>query len=303
MRDDLLAQLDKWHEEDEFQEIVDAIMEIPAEDREYVLINHLGRAMNNLERYEEAIEQFITIEEEGKDDSLWHYRIGLAYYYLDQYDDASREFEISDQLDPGDEDTLEFLEWIRSKTTQKPVEESSVSNIQFFDTDFDFTDFWDDSEHALEQYVSDPPTDELITSVEEELVFVLPDFYINMMKVYNGGIPKNRCFPTGEVYNGAKGHITISGILGIGRERKNSLCGDSGSRFMIVNGGYPEIGVVICECPSESSVVMLDYRSSGNDGEPEVVHVDKENNYKITRLAPNFETFVRGLVNEEIYIR
>lgn len=161
MRDDLLVQLDEWHEEDEFEEIVDAIMDVPAEDRDYVLISHLGRALNNLERYEEAIEQFITIAEEGKDDPLWHYRIGLAYYYLDQYDDALREFEISDQLDPGDEDTLEFLNWIRSKTAQKPVEESNVSSVQF-DTDFDFTNFWEDSDQALEQYVSDPPTDELI---------------------------------------------------------------------------------------------------------------------------------------------
>lgn len=44
---------------------------------------------------------------------------------------------------------------------------------------------------------------------------------------------------------------------------------------------------------------MLDYRESGNAGEPEVVHVDKKEGYKITWLAPNFETFIQGLVNEE----
>lgn len=322
MREDLLPQLDEWHEEDEFNEIVNAIMEVPAQERDYVLVSHLGRAMNNLERYEEAIEQFLTIAEEGKDDPLWHYRIGLAYYYLDQYDDALREFEISDQLDPGDEDTLEFLEWIRSKAVQEPVEESSVSSLEsieessvtrlkpveessvsgvLFDTDLDFTNFWDDGEYALEQYVSDPPTDELIASVEEELVFKLPTFYIQMMKVHNGGIPQNRCFPIEEAVSGTQDHVTISGILGIGREMRNSLCGGSGSRFVIENGGYPEIGVVICDCPSESGVVMLDYRSAGNDGEPEVVHIDKANHYKITKLAPNFEAFIRGLVNEEIY--
>ncbi|MNI91536.1 hypothetical protein D3C73_1492170 [compost metagenome] len=40
---------------------------------------------------------------------------------------------------------------------------------------------------------------------------------------------------------------------------------------------------------------MLDYRPSGNDGEPEVIHVAKENGNKITYLAPSFEAFVRGL--------
>ena len=52
---------------DEFEEIVDAITEIPAEDRDYVLISHLGRALNNLERYEEAVEQFLA-KKRGKDD-------------------------------------------------------------------------------------------------------------------------------------------------------------------------------------------------------------------------------------------
>ncbi|MEC0240619.1 SMI1/KNR4 family protein [Paenibacillus dokdonensis] len=311
MREDLLAQLDEWHEEDKFEEIVDAIMEIPAEDRDDVLISHLGRAMNNLERYEEAIEQFLTIAEEGKEDPLWHYRMGLAHYYLDQYDDALREFEIADQLDPEDEDTLEFLDSIRSKMAeeQEPLEDSDaepiaqpiVMPVPDLDTNIDLVNFWDDSEQAAEQYVSDPPTEDLIASVEEELVFKLPAFYIQMMKLHNGGIPQNKSFPIGGTASGAQEHIMISGILGIGREKQHSLCGDSGSRFVIEHGGYPEVGVVICDCPSESAVVMLDYRSSGNDGEPEVIYVDKESNYQITRLAPNFEAFIRGLVNEEMY--
>lgn len=312
MRDDLLEQLDTWHEEDQFDEIVDAIMEIPAEDRDYVLISHLGRALNNLERYEEAVEQFLTIAEEGKDDPLWHYRIGLAYYYLDQYDEAQQAFEAADQLDPGDEDTLEFLEWIASKKEEdaeehedeEEAEESrestetaaSVHPIHF-DTDFDFTNFWDDSEHALEHYVSNPPSDELVASVEEELVFKLPSFYVNMAKEHNGGVPHNRCFPTTNAVEGAS-HITISGIHAIGREKRHSLCGKEGSRHVIENGGYPEIGVVICDCPSESAVVMLDYRESGNDSEPEVVYVDQANGYTITKLASSFEAFIRGLVKE-----
>lgn len=288
MRDDLLAQLDLWHEEDEFEEIVDAVLEIPEADRDYELISHLGRALNNLERYEEALEQFLLIAEEGKDDPLWHFRTGFSYYYLGQYKEAVREFKAADKLDPEDEDTLEFLEWSRSRitTVKKPVA-----------AEFDFSNFWDDSDYALQEYVSESPTDELISSVEEELVFKLPAFYISMMKVHNGGIPHNKSYPTGEATSWAKDHISISGFLGIGRDKSNSLCGDAGSRFIIEEWGYPEFGVVICDCPSAGhDVVMLDYRSCGNDGEPEVVHVDHENNNKITFLAKNFETFVRGLV-------
>lgn len=290
MSDDLMEQLDLWHEEDEYQEIVDAIMEIPPEDRDYVLISHLGRALNNLGNYEEALQQFMTIAEEGKEDPLWHYRVGVSYYYLEQYDEALREFKITDEMDPEDEDTLEFLEWIRRKTakrtTKKPAKESLGA--------FDFSNFWDDSEYALQEYVSEPPTAELIESVEEELVFKLPAFYVAMMKLHNGGIPQNTAYPTG-----GEDYITISGIRGIGRDKKNSLCGASGSQVVIESGGYPEIGVVICDCSSAGQgVVMLDYRSAGNDGEPEVVHVDPGKNHKITKLAKNYETFIRGLVNK-----
>ncbi|MEI0736822.1 SMI1/KNR4 family protein [Paenibacillus sp. JTLBN-2024] len=80
-----------------------------------------------------------------------------------------------------------------------------------------------------------------------------------------------------------------------------SLCGPEGSRHIIETDGYPEFGVVICPCPSGSGVVMLDYRPSGNDGEPEVVYVDKERNHKAIKLAPNFEAFIRGLVHENAY--
>ncbi|WP_336782563.1 SMI1/KNR4 family protein [Paenibacillus illinoisensis] len=308
MRDELLEQLEEWHEQDEFEEIVDAITAIDVEERDYELIGHLGRALNNLERYEEAVEQFLTVAEEGQDDPLWHYRIGLAYYYLEQYEKARAAFENADRLDPGDEDTQEFLEWIRSKTAEKPAEETAqekvysvpaISMEQSIVSDPDSTDFWNDHAEALENWVMLSPTDEQVEAVEERLVFKLPRAYVDMMKIHNGGVPRYRYIPVSEAGSAEKRLIEISGMLGIGQEKKHSLCGEEGSRFIIEQGGYPEIGVVLCKCPSESEVIMLDYRASDNAGEPEVVHVDKENNYKITWLAPDFDTFVRSLVNED----
>ena len=46
---------------------------------------------------------------------------------------------------------------------------------------FDFTNFWEDSEYALKEYVSDHPSNELISSVEQELGYKLPESYIWMM--------------------------------------------------------------------------------------------------------------------------
>ncbi len=164
---------------------------------------------------------------------------------------------------------------------------------------FNFSDFWDNSGHALEAYASERPDKAVIRSVEEELGYKLPRSYVEIMTFQNGGVPVNRCFPTATPTSWAEDHIAISGIYGIGWEKSRSLCGDLGSRYMIEEWGYPNIGVYICDCPSAGhDMVALDYRKCGPDGEPEVVHVDQEGDYAITFLAEDLETFVRGLVNE-----
>lgn len=167
---------------------------------------------------------------------------------------------------------------------------------------FDFTNFWNDGTCARQEYVSDPPSDELISSVEKELGYKLPASYIWLMKRHNGGMPVNTCFPTSEPTSWAADHVPITGIFGIGREKAYSLCGELGSRFMIDEWNYPAIGVAICDCPSAGhDMIFLDYRACGPGGEPAVVHVDQENGYKITHLADSFEAFIRGLQNQSIY--
>lgn len=315
MEQRLIDQLKEWHEEDEHQQIVDSLLAIPDEERDYEWISHLARAYNNLGRYEEALCQFDTIAEAGKQDPLWHYRVGFALYHLKRYEEAAQAFSRSDQLEPDNENTEYFLSESTYKAKKQQKEElrwakkkasllehgGSVQYKPAFSDAF-LSDFWDDSEYARESYQSDPPTDELITSIEKELGYKLPSSYIELMKQQNGGVPKNTNFPTDEPTSWSEDHIAISGILGIGREKSYSLCGDMGSQFMIDEWGYPDIGVMICDCPSAGhDIVMLDYRACGRDGEPEVVHVDQEDDYEITFLADNFEAFIKGLVNDEVY--
>ena len=163
---------------------------------------------------------------------------------------------------------------------------------------FDFINFWEASAYAEETYESFPPSDELITSVERELGYKLPASYIWLMKQHNGGVPVNTCFPTDTPTSWADDHVAIEGIWSIGREKDCALCGQYGSQFMIDEWGYPAIGVAICDCPSAGhDMIFLDYRECGRQGEPKVIHIDQECDYKITPLADSFEDFIRGLVN------
>lgn len=70
---------------------------------------------------------------------------------------------------------------------------------------------------------------------------------------------------------------------------------------MIDLWNYPDIGVYFGDCPSAgNNMICLDYRKNGKNGEPEVVHVDQEFDYKITFLASDFEEFIKGLVADSV---
>ena len=169
---------------------------------------------------------------------------------------------------------------------------------------FNFDDFWEESDYALDTYTEAFPSDELIEEIEEELGYKLPESYISLMKQHNGGIPKNCAFPTNNSTSWADDHIVIAGIMGIGREKECSICGEYGSQFMIDEWGYPPIGVAICDCPSAGhDMIFLDYTECGKQGEPKVVHVDQEFDYAITVLSENFEDFICGLIDEDDFYK
>ncbi len=163
----------------------------------------------------------------------------------------------------------------------------------------DLANFWEDSDYAKKEYVEEVPSDEKIKEIENELGYKLPSSYIELMLNQNGGIPVNSCFPTTEKTSWAEDHVAISGFLGIGKKKTYSLCGELGSQFMMEEWGYPDIGVYFGDCPSAGhDMICLDYRSCRKEGEPKVVHIDQESDYKITFLANTFEDFVLGLVPE-----
>ena len=168
--------------------------------------------------------------------------------------------------------------------------------------DFDLSDFWEESDYATKQYVYPPPTEQSIAAAENELGYKLPASYIELMRVQNGGIPKRRSFPTTTPTCWANDHVALTGIFGSGGDKTYGLLGSHGSQFMMDEWGYPDIGIYFADCPSAGhDMICLDYRKNGKDGEPEVVHVDQEGDYAITFLAPDFETFIRGLVDDSAF--
>mgnify|MGYP000482429727 CR=1 FL=1 len=315
------AQLEQWNDEDEYTRCIQALNAIPEDWRNYRTAYALARALENYAiigdhdegtpRYKgdkalcRAIEVLESVREEGQDKAEWNMRMAYGYQYLyGQEEKAIPYARRWAELDPEDENASAVIQECKAEIRKR---QRSRKKAKFVPGDtpfegFDLTNFWDDSMYALKEYVSDPPSDELIASVEEELGYKLPAAYIWLMKQHNGGIPVNTCYPCDEPTCWADDHVAITGIFGIGREKSCSLCGELGSQFMIDEWEYPAIGVAICDCPSAGhDMIFLDYRACGPQGEPAVVHVDQENDYKITHLADSFEEFVRGLKHESLY--
>ena len=315
------AQLEQWNDEDEYTRCIQALNAIPEDWRNYRTAYALARALENYAiigdhdegtpRYKgdkalcRAIEVLESVREEGQDKAEWNMRMAYGYQYLyGQEEKAIPYAQRWAELDPEDENASAVIQECKAEIRKR---QRSRKKAKFVPGDtpfegFDLTNFWDDSMYALKEYVSDPPSDELIASVEEELGYKLPAAYIWLMKQHNGGIPVNTCYPCDEPTCWAEDHVAITGIFGIGRKKSCSLCGELGSQFMIDEWEYPAIGVAICDCPSAGhDMIFLDYRVCGPQGEPAVVHVDQENDYKITHLADSFEEFVRGLEHESLY--
>jgi len=315
-------QLEQWNDEDEYIRCIQALNAIPEDWRNYHTAYALARAMENyaiIGDHDEgtpnhkgdkallrAIEVLESVREEGQDKAEWNMRMAYGYQYLyGQEEKAIPYAKRWAELDPEDGNASAVIQECKAEVRKRQRSRNKKAKFVPGDTPFegfDFTNFWDDNEYALKEYVSAPPSDELIASVEEELGYKLPISYIWLMKQHNGGIPVNTCYPSDEPTSWAEDHVAITGIFGIGRKKDCSLCGELGSQFMIDEWEYPAIGVAICDCPSAGhDMIFLDYRACGPQGEPAVVHVDQENDYKITHLADSFEEFIRGLEDESVY--
>ena len=316
------AQLEQWNDEDEYTRCIQALNAIPEDWRNYRTAYALARALENYaiigdhdegtlkfkgdKALQRAIEVLESVREEGQDKAEWNMRMAYGYQYLyGQEEKAIPYAQRWAELDPEDENASAVIRECKAEIRKRQRSRKKKAKFVPGDTPFegfDLTNFWDDNWYALKEYVSDPPSDELIASVEEELGYKLPAAYIWLMKQHNGGIPVNTCYPCDEPTCWSDDHVAITGIFGIGREKSCSLCGELGSQFMIDEWEYPAIGVAICDCPSAGhDMIFLDYRACGPQGEPAVVHVDQENDYKITHLADSFEEFIRGLEHESLY--
>ncbi len=68
-----------------------------------------------------------------------------------------------------------------------------------------------------DEYKLEPLTDEIVKKAEVEFKIKLPESYIKILKVQNGGYIKFDSYPSDTPNSWADDHVNIEHILGIGR--------------------------------------------------------------------------------------
>ena len=158
---------------------------------------------------------------------------------------------------------------------------------------------WDDFFDRSDYYTGPPLTAALVADAERLLGYTLPASYLQLLRVKNGGAPRRQCFPTAGTH-WSDNHLKVTQVSGIGG-RWGIDSDELGSRKLIRDAGYPEIGIIIGWTPTAGhDAIFLDYSACGPRGEPRVTHVDAEGG-DVQVLAATFEAFARGLVDCKPY--
>ena len=109
MKEELLGKIERLHDLEKYQEIIDLIESLPAERLNTELIGQLARAYNNVENYTKGLELLKSIEFEEGHSFQWNWRAGFSYFFLEDFVNAEKCFLKAYELDPDDNDTCDFL--------------------------------------------------------------------------------------------------------------------------------------------------------------------------------------------------
>ena len=168
-----LSQLEQWHEENAYQKIIDCLeSRSKTQALDYGLTCQLARAYNNLADLDQpeakaqlarAEELLRSVEAEGQNDPLWHYRLGYSLFYQDREEEALACFERTLELCPSDEDARAFIQ-----ECKKYIAARACSPEMYEQED------WDAVEAHLEKYFG--PCDNVFHEIMSPDIHV--DIYI-----------------------------------------------------------------------------------------------------------------------------
>ena len=162
----IIGEINQLHEDNEHEKIIDIIKEIPEDERSAELFSLLARAYNNIEKYDEALNNLMYIREEGIDDALWNYRVGYAYYYKGDKENAEMYFKKAYDLNNDDTDAYNFY---------MLCSEDKDDGINFEERVDRFWKWFEENEKVISDFIeqkSDMSSDEIIEFISNGVALI-----------------------------------------------------------------------------------------------------------------------------------
>lgn len=149
-----------------------------------------------------------------------------------------------------------------------------------------FKEFW------RSNYYNHPPlTDEVISVAEHKLGVKLPDEFIKLLKIQNGGYTHGFAFPMNQKTTWAEDHVPLKDLFGIVTDPSITTAQNIlDTSYMTEEWGLPEKQVLLSG--EGHWWITLDYR---NGDIPIVAWIDVDCGENII-IANSFSQFVSGLV-------
>ena len=182
MKKKLLEEIEKLHREDKHEKIIQIIYSMNESDRDHHIISLLARALNNIQNYDEALNNLMYIREEAIDDPSWYFRTGYAYYYNGNKEIAKSYLK----------KTLELLEKQNLKNTESFEEserlyklcfEDEDNNISFVERIDMFWKWFNENEYEISQMIENKSS-ELINFVSEGIKIISDKISFNISRNY-----------------------------------------------------------------------------------------------------------------------
>ncbi|GHU65733.1 hypothetical protein AGMMS49983_13970 [Clostridia bacterium] len=112
-----IENLTQWENECEYQKLVEALEAIPGGELDYDRACILAKVYSNTNRYEDGYELSLRYSDEGENDSVWNWRMGLCLFEISRSEEAIPYLERAIELGDDYEETKNYL--LRAKAVIK----------------------------------------------------------------------------------------------------------------------------------------------------------------------------------------
>lgn len=209
----ILAKIEKWDKDNKVSAIIEFIENLPVQQKTSQVLSELGRAYNNFywlmpsEENRAYLQKAVSVFNYVKDDipsQIWHYRIGYAYFFLDNIEKAKEH--LSHASEGNGKDLLEFLK-IAEQKGLKPTEVAPQGALKFEFLFEKFIALIQEKAPALVSVLGKGASDTTLDAFEQRMGINLPEDVRYFYKTFDGQTDNNVFF-----LNNAQRFISIQEV-------------------------------------------------------------------------------------------